>query len=219
MISHRGCKFSQRERGSSCRAVSQRWRAGIPGKVLGGVGDTVTVVGGWGALNVLPVGKRNSLPFLQAAPTSGLHLSSFTPLPLAASKGGWLFLHRSRNDRNSQMNSALGSGSHHRLLYKLMPRLPICGMASPRFSARPFAAGAVSPYLGTCYPWGVVVFTGVAWTLATQVRGLPWVLLSRIQPPHPHVDFSDSLLSDASSCPPAPHCPRVSEPPERALEN
>ena len=43
-----------------------------------------------GALKALPVEKINSLPFPPAAPTSGLHLSSFTPLSLAASKGGWL---------------------------------------------------------------------------------------------------------------------------------
>lgn len=168
---------------------------------------------------MLPGGKRNSLPFLQEAPTSGFHLSSFTPRPLAASKGGWLFPHGSRNDRNSHMNAALGSGSHPHLLYKLRPRLRICGTAFPCSSARPFAAGAVSPHLGTCDPWGVVAFTGVAWTLATQVRGLPWVLLSFIQPSHPHVDFSDSLLSVTPSCPPAPHYPLFSEPPERALEN
>ena len=35
-----------------------------------------------GALKALPVEKINSLPFPPAAPTSGLHLSSFTPLSL-----------------------------------------------------------------------------------------------------------------------------------------
>lgn len=110
---------------------------------------TGTPVGGGGGFGGAQQGEGTPSP--QSVLTSGFHLSSSTPVPLAVSKREWLLIRPSRNDRNSPASSALGSGSHCRP----RPRAPILGAAFPCSSARPFGAGAVSPHLGTCDPWWV----------------------------------------------------------------
>ena len=87
MISHGAGKTSQKEPGSSSLGISQRWGGGAGG---GYREEAEIQFQGPGAGRRF--GKRSqwrkSTPFpsLPAAPTSGLHLSSFTPLSKAARK-------------------------------------------------------------------------------------------------------------------------------------
>lgn len=124
---------------------------------------------------------------------------------------------RSRNDRNSQVNSALSSGSHHRLLYKLTLCLPICGIAFPCPSARSFAAGAVSPYLGTCYPWGVRP-SRPSGRLAHRCGVSHGSCSALARSPHPREDLRDSLPSDDPWGPPTLHASQSHRSQPRKME-
>lgn len=152
MISHQDGKLSRSGQWGILGGVSQRWGWGA-WEGAGRSEDTGTPVGRWGASKALSAGEIAPLPFLQSALTSGFHLSSFAPVPVALSKGEWLLIRLSRNDRNSPTSSVLGSGSHCRL----RPWPPILDPPScfPCSLARPFGAGAVSPHVGTCDPWWV----------------------------------------------------------------
>lgn len=79
--------------------------------------------------------------------------------------------------------------------------LPVCGIALPCPSARSSAAGAVSPYLGTCYPWGVWP-SRPAGRVPHRCGVSHGSCCALTQSPHPQVDLRDSLPSDDPWCPP-----------------
>lgn len=91
MISHQGGKFSQKELGSSCLGVSQRWGRGDGGRVPGGGGDTVTGTSAGTGFESAPSGE-NQLPSIPSRLLLLLvcicHLSLLSPW-LQAKEGGF----------------------------------------------------------------------------------------------------------------------------------